>query len=126
MTAKQQAFLRGMQKRAQECGLEKTAVVAGLVGGLGRMVLPHILAGQVTSKILPGLARNKWLANNFKRTSNVLNRTSNYINGNGAMNQAANLGLQFAVHPLAQIPVDYLANKIDGQGQPHTQPQVQG
>ena len=106
----EEAFLRGMCKRA----MEKDAFVGALAGTLFRGIVPHLVAGKatnlLTSKVLPRFMAKPGLVG---RGANMVN---NVFTDQGAKGMAGQIGMHMALAPLISKPIDYVADKFDGQG----------
>jgi len=105
----EQAFLKGMCKRA----MEKEAFVGALAGGLMRGIIPYTIAGKVMSgvqsRVLPHLMRRPGFV------GTAATKLNNGLNTNiGGM--VGHMGMHHALSPVIDPAVGYVANKFDGQG----------
>ena len=105
----EQAFLKGMCKRA----MEKKAFVGGLAGGLIRGIVPYTIAGKalsgIQSRVLPHImSRPGFVGRAATKLNNGLNTN---IGG-----MVGHMGMHQALSPVIDPAVGYVANKFDGQG----------
>lgn len=114
------AFIRGIQKRAEELGLHKEAFVGPLIANAGRFFASPILGGMATNKALqlamsqkrlPGLARH---AKNWQKL----------LSTPGAKGTAANIATMMAGGAMVDPFLNPVWNTLEGQSKPEfKQPQ---
>jgi hypothetical protein len=99
------AFLRGMRK----CALEKDAFIGALAGGAIRTLAPFAASSLFQSKVLPKVMARKGLI------GTGANKLNNALNAGGLKGTLAHVGLHEALAPVTSAPINYVANKFDGQ-----------
>jgi hypothetical protein len=98
-------FLRGMRK----CALEKNAFVGALAGTAIRTLAPFAASSLFQSKVLPKVMARKGLI------GTGATKLNNALNTGGFKGTVAHMGLHEALSPITSAPINYIANKFDGQ-----------
>jgi hypothetical protein len=106
MTNQEQAFIRGIQKRAAECGLEKTAFVGNLIGGLIRgLVVPAAVHTGTHALLNKAILRPGIVGKGAKMLVGGLGHTNPFVNT--ISNMAFHMGLhqptEMIADPIAKV-----------------------
>lgn len=105
------AFIRGIQKRAEELGLHKEAFVGSLIANTGRALASPILGGIATNKMLD-------LAMKQKKFSGLARRAAQWqklLSTPGVKGQAANIATMMAGGAMVDPILNPLWDTIEGQ-----------
>ena len=109
-----EAFIRGIQKRAEELGLHKEAFVGPLLANAGRFFVSPILGSMATNKALQLAIRQKKLPGLARRAD----KWQKLLATPGAKGQFANIATMMAGGAAVDPLLNPVWNMLEGQPKP--------
>jgi hypothetical protein len=108
------AFIRGMQKRAEELNLHKEAFIGPLLANAGRFFASPILGGMATNKALQFAMNQKKLP----KLARGAKKWQDLLTSQGAKGQAANIATMMAGGAMVDPFLNPVWNMLEGQPKP--------